>query len=1034
MVEKNKLDEDLQGKQVDATIYHGMIRSLIYLTSSRPNLIYSVCLCARYHAKPTKKHLQAMKPIFRYLKGTINMGLWYSKDINMSLTAYADADHAGCQDTRRSTSGSVQFLGDKLIIWSSKSKRALPSRILMYCDNKSEIALCCNNVQHSRAKHIDLRYHFIKEIMSSITAQQAKLDLELVPKEKRLEIGKCNGRLNLGKIQREPTFQIVLDALSLTPCYSAFLITADVPEVYMHQFWDFVYKEISSLNDDVVDQMHQPWRTFAALINRSLSGKTTSLDKLRLSRAQILWGMYHQKNVDYVKLLWEDFIYQINNRAYKNQGRCTILDSSKLSFTTSLLKTRHPEMKETKAYKTYLGFAIGATPFKIAMKFQKASPSKKDLNLNLVPMDEEHKSAKKKYEEVHRKSLRDFHKTHPSGSGTVTKTAPSAAKIKPSITNKRTGVKPGVPDVTEEVSTKSKPGSWGKNEDDSSNEQDSKIEGSNQERDDGDDNTQSDSEKGSDSEHETSENESGSKSDQEENKEYIGDDKEEEEDEFIKTLSNDTDNEDKTKITDKSKGDEDEEMDYTTSQLYNDVKTEVLDTSSSHSSELEAKFLKFTDIPTTKAEIVSPMDVQVHHERSRKDKDKDQDPSAGSDRGLKKRKTSKDEEPTKGLKAKESQSGSSKGTQSQSKSFGKSSKTFDELMSTLIEFSAYIMNGLKITNLTQETLLGPALKLLKGTRTNYAELEYDFEECYMALSEKLDWENPEGDDYPFDLTKPLPLVMNGNRQMVPVDYIFNIDLKYMQGGISTMTYTTSLTKTKAAKYDLLGIENMVPNIWINRVKVMRKHEYGYLKEIIVRRVDNDLYTFKEGDFLCLRINDIEDILILVVQNRHTNLSGNDVSNFAIALRMFTKSLIIHKRVKDLQLGVKSYQKKINVTKPETTKPGIIKRDPYTPYQDAQGFIYVDNKGRNRLMRSDKLYKFSDRILTRLRTSLDDITKNIRMEYLPQRRWSTLEKKRANIMIKEIDKQLKEKRIMRSLEKFVGGRHYGTDLRLLQRII
>ncbi|GJX79753.1 hypothetical protein Tco_0327902 [Tanacetum coccineum] len=93
----------------------------------------------------------------------------------------------------------------------------------------------------------------------------------------------------------------------------------------------------------------------------------------------------------------------------------------------------------------------------------------------------------------------------------------------------------------------------------------------------------------------------------------------------------------------------------------------------------------------------------------------------------------------------------------------KPSKTFDELMSTPIEFSAYIINGHKITNLTQETLLGPAFKLLKGTCTNYAELEYEFEECYKSLSKKLDWDNPEGGDYPFDLTKPLPLVMNRNR-------------------------------------------------------------------------------------------------------------------------------------------------------------------------------------------------------------------------------------------------------------------------------
>ncbi|GJZ26191.1 retrovirus-related pol polyprotein from transposon TNT 1-94 [Tanacetum coccineum] len=99
MVEKSKLDEDLQGIPIDATLYCGMIGSLMYLTSSRPDLIYAVCLCARYQVKPIKKHLNAVKMIFRYLKGTINMDLWYSKDTGMSMTAYADANHAWCQDT-----------------------------------------------------------------------------------------------------------------------------------------------------------------------------------------------------------------------------------------------------------------------------------------------------------------------------------------------------------------------------------------------------------------------------------------------------------------------------------------------------------------------------------------------------------------------------------------------------------------------------------------------------------------------------------------------------------------------------------------------------------------------------------------------------------------------------------------------------------------------------------------------------------------------------------------------------------------------
>ncbi|GJS72834.1 hypothetical protein Tco_0705675 [Tanacetum coccineum] len=341
-----------------------------------------------------------------------------------------------------------------------------------------------------------------------------------------------------------------------------------------------------------------------------------------------------------------------------------------------------------------------------------------------------------------------------------------------------------------------------------------------------------------------------------------------------------------------------------------------------------------------------------------------------------------------------------------STSTDKSLKDFDELMSTLIDFSGYILNGLKIENLTQEVLLGPAFRLLKGTHSNYAKLEYDFEECYKALSKKLDWENPEGGDYPFDLSKPLPLIKSGKCQRVPFEFFINNDLKYLQGGISTMTYTTSTTKTKAAQYDLPGIEDMSFYAFargmqsrgdvystkrilvVTYVSVIRKHGYGYLEEIVVRRADNALYRFKEGDFPRLRINDIEEMLLLVVQNRLSNLSGDDVADFAIALRMFTRSLVIQRRVKDLQLGVESYQKHINVTKPDTTRPDLRKRHPIPPY-DPQGFIYVDDYKRNRLMRSNELYKFSDGTLTRLLSSLEDITKNIDIEYLPKRRWSNL---------------------------------------------
>ncbi|GKB26436.1 hypothetical protein Tco_0865837 [Tanacetum coccineum] len=105
MVEKSKLDEDPQGKAVDPTHYRGMVGTLMYLTASRPDLTFVVCMCARYQAKPTEKHLYAVKRIFKYLRGTINRGFWYPKDSSISLIAYAETDHAGFQDTRRSTSG-----------------------------------------------------------------------------------------------------------------------------------------------------------------------------------------------------------------------------------------------------------------------------------------------------------------------------------------------------------------------------------------------------------------------------------------------------------------------------------------------------------------------------------------------------------------------------------------------------------------------------------------------------------------------------------------------------------------------------------------------------------------------------------------------------------------------------------------------------------------------------------------------------------------------------------------------------------------
>nr|GEY76854.1 retrotransposon protein, putative, unclassified [Tanacetum cinerariifolium] len=191
---KDKLNLDQNGTPVDATKYHSMIGALMYLTSSRPDIVHATCLCTWYQAKPTEKHLKEVKRIFRYLWRTVNTGIWYTKDFGFELIVFSDVDYAGCKDTFKSTSGGAQFLGEKLDssfeltrfldVDYARCKDTFKStfggaqflgeklltnygfhfnKIPIYCDSKSAIAISCNPVQHSRTKHIVVRYHFIKE-------------------------------------------------------------------------------------------------------------------------------------------------------------------------------------------------------------------------------------------------------------------------------------------------------------------------------------------------------------------------------------------------------------------------------------------------------------------------------------------------------------------------------------------------------------------------------------------------------------------------------------------------------------------------------------------------------------------------------------------------------------------------------------------------------------------------------------------------------------------------------------------------------
>ncbi|GKD07784.1 hypothetical protein Tco_1187469 [Tanacetum coccineum] len=407
-------------------------------------------------------------------------------------------------------------------------------------------------------------------------------------------------------------------------------------------------------------------------------------------------------------------------------------------------------------------------------------------------------------------------------------------------------------------------------------------------------------------------------------------------------------------------------------------------------------------------DIISSYGDVVTLKRSIDDQDKDEDPSARSNRGSKRRRSGKEAESSKEPTHKESKStSSSKGaSKSQPKSLGKSDQaeehgqkvddleehshqefklgddyvihvretledasqcnppssptpdhewhkintidkrppqpwisqldqatsiqsSFNEFLATPIDFSAFIMHRLKIENLTQEVLTGPTYDLITGTCKSVVELEYHLEEVFKATNDRS----------------------------------------------SSQKYTTSITKTKAADYGQVKwikdkkfygyATNMESSkdvysrhmiIVVTSLKIKQFFGNSHLEEIIVQRQEDQLYKFREGDFKRLLRQDIEDIRI-----------------------------VIQECVEDLQLGIKSYQKKINLIKPNTHHSDLKRMTPYIAYPAIQGIMYEDEMNRNRLMRTDKLHKFSDGTLNHVHTSLNDIATRLQVDYLPKRK-------------------------------------------------
>ncbi|GJV41440.1 retrovirus-related pol polyprotein from transposon TNT 1-94 [Tanacetum coccineum] len=834
----------------------------------------------------------------------------------------------------------------------------------------------------------------------------------LVPREQRLRIGNCNYRLSTTFTPKEPTFQVALDVLSLT------LYAPDLPK----SSWP-----------------EQPWRTFGTIINKCLSGKATGLDQLRLSRAQIIWDMYNQKKVDYVYLLWEDLVYQIENKVAKKNN-----DIYYQRFTKGIINHFMSKDQSLPRRNKVDWHMANNDPFLTTMRFipkhetiQKYDAIIPDTLTNQAMKESE---AYKTYHDFATGKVILKPKYVRRSTREKTDQAPTASLGK---RLKATSKKSSDEDDDDEVSISKDDDDDAENEDDDGQDDDNE-----QTESDNDDDDFVHPKFSTHDEKEIQDEELKKKRSSSVSSGFISNMLNLNLDtgiDFILNLNTkltslvdvpvtmnvemppssittlplppiplvqpqseaQADNEDfinkmdenmKKIIKEQVKVQIKEKVSKILSKIekfINDqLEAEVLIRSSNKAKTSYAKTLykALVDAYETDKDILETYGDTVTFKRHRDDEDEDEEPSAGSNRGprSKRRRAGKEPESTSAPKEKTPKStGKSKeGSKSHQTSTGKSAQaeepihadedleepahqvfdtlftedqhvdkttqhpdctlarnedpreSFNELMGTPLDFSAFVLNRLKVDTLTLKLLAGPTFELMKGLCKSLVKLEQFLEEVC--------------------------------RQVIPFDHFINNDLAYLSGGVSSQTYATSVTKTKAVDYGhIKWIEDLVPNTMesardvysrnrINRIKkltIVKWHNYKHLEWITVCRDDDKMYTFKEGDYNRLCLQDIEDMLLLLVQGKLTNLSVEERLALGVSLRMFTRSIVIRRRVEDLQLGVETYS-------------------------NPKGFIYQNKDKKNRLMCIDELYKFSDGTLNDVRSALDDILKRIQIKYLP----------------------------------------------------
>nr|GEW80477.1 integrase, catalytic region, zinc finger, CCHC-type, peptidase aspartic, catalytic [Tanacetum cinerariifolium] len=1044
MVDRLKLNEDPLGIPVDQTRFRSMASSLMYLTASRPDLVFVVCMYARYQASPTKKHLEALKRVFRYLKGTINWGLWYPKDTAMELTAYADADHTGCQDTRRSTSRSAQFLGDKLVSCSSKKQKSTA-------------------ISTTDAEYIAMSGYTMANVNINARASQAPA---MAPPVRPLLLPQPYHQFTSSSsgIQSNMTRQRALTTIinvCLTGKTSGFeRPRAPVLQILWgrrHKFYPRPDSLLHLLNEEPV----------LGYLKFSANGTKREVFGMpipgSLITADIQEASYYQEYLQ----MWPsiDDIWPVKQGVIR-----TLLQRSPISLPGSPGQRRLREPESGKYQ------PLPEVPGKGKAKVTEEQVAN-DL---LILQNPKKKSPVDQY-------IFQRHTSTPTGSSEhdessyaehgQSESEEESEKVMPRADERGQGEDQAGPYPGVQAKGQTGPDAGAQNEDHARSNP----------------NEQSECQAGPDP--------GNAKVDKQFMPSHVvhaGSDRKHMDLEIADVLPQPSTEQMDEGFTTTAYPKVQENLKLTVEEpvlLVEPASSSGTLSSLQHlSKDISFGDLFFSDKPsdadndkaTTKTEVESMVSVTIQQDMSLIP------PMTSSIIDL----TSRPESPKK-KKSRESPktpprspphqpppppppagpfgasgapgaSGSSQvpsppppPSSTNQENIGSAHipkvnlrqdwwKTLKEERPATLEPAWSILSSdvpIPTNNWAsalasnyspppEDSLLaqtGPDFEIIKVFHPDVIHLQYQMEECHKLLTNNVD--DP---IIRHNISKPLPLGGPPGHVTIQSDFFFNKDFKYLRYGSKGSRPALSISKMKAAYYpDAGNVRTHMRILSVIRIEVFSMYGYDYMKKIVLRRADHNEHVIAERDFKYLYRSDFEDLYLLNLQGHLNHLPPKEKKILTTAVNQYTRHLVIRQQVEHFQLGIENYQTQRNLTKPQWDATGFEYKHDYTVIDSPRAVIFWDKYEVQMMMRFNEIHKFSDGTLQQIDEVLDYRVKEFKINRmnpsLNTRFWTRKDVDRSKAFLFAIQKWLKTRRIFRNLESFVGGRVRDGDYRLLKRI-